>query len=169
MVKTKALEMLCHNISSKASLLKIKMKELEVHINLTTRGEPIAIISATSGNEFYQAHTPTPDCKKLASKVTESKFKTKVEEKVQNNNVELESFTDVDIEERTEPEVTVSKFKIEVEKKVSNVNVKLKSFNDVDIDERTEPEVTESKFKTEVEENSPLTNCQVFLLIIWLR
>ena len=42
-------------------------------------------------------------------------------------------------------------------------------FTEVDIDERTEPEVTENKFKTEVEENSPLTNCQVFLMIIWLR
>ena len=53
----------------------------------------------------------TPDRKKLASKVTESKFKTEVEEKVQNDNVELKSFTDVDIDERTEPEVTESKFK----------------------------------------------------------
>ena len=43
------------------------------------------------------------------------------------------------------------------------------SFTDVDIDERTESEVTESKFKTEVEENLLLKNCQVFLLIIWLR
>ena len=56
----------------------------------------------------------TPDRKKLASKVTKSKFKTKVAEKVQNNNLELESFTDVDIDERTEPEVTESKFKTEV-------------------------------------------------------
>ena len=39
----------------------------------------------------------------------ESKFKTEVEEKVQKNNVKLESFTDVDIDERTEPEVTESK------------------------------------------------------------
>ena len=38
-----------------------------------------------------------------------------MEEKVQNNNVELESFTDVDIDERTGPEVTESKFKTEVE------------------------------------------------------
>ena len=34
-----------------------------------------------------------------------------VEEKVQNDNVELESSTDVDIDERKEPEVTQSKFK----------------------------------------------------------
>ena len=111
----------------------------------------------------------TPDCKKLDSKVTEIEYKTEVEENVQNNNVELESFNDVDIDERTEPEVTESEFKTEVEEKVQNDNVKLESFTDVDIDERTEPEVTESKFKTEVEENFPLTHCQVFLLIIWLR
>ena len=34
----------------------------------------------------------TPDHKKLASKVTKSKFKTEIEEKVQNNNVELEFY-----------------------------------------------------------------------------
>ena len=43
---------------------------------------------------------------KREPEVTESKFKTEVEEKVQNNNVKLESFTDVDIDERTESEVT---------------------------------------------------------------
>ena len=86
-------------------------------------------------------------------------FKTEVEEKVQNDNVELEGFTDVDIDEGTEPEVTESKFKNEVEEKVQNNNVELESFTDVDIDERTESEVTESKFKTEAEENSLLTNC----------
>ena len=40
---------------------------------------------------------------------TESKFKTEVEEKVQNDNVKLESFTDVDVDEKTEPDVTESK------------------------------------------------------------
>ena len=55
------------------------------------------------------------------------------------------SFTDVDIDERTEPEVTESKFKTEVEEKVQNNNVELESFTDIDIDERTKPEVTESK------------------------
>ena len=39
-----------------------------------------------------------------------SKFKSEVEKKVQNENVKLKSFTDVDIDERTEPEVTESKF-----------------------------------------------------------
>ena len=43
------------------------------------------------------------------TEVSESKFKTGVEEKVQNDNVELESFTDVDVDEKTEPEVTESK------------------------------------------------------------
>ena len=47
--------------------------------------------------------------------VSESKFKTEVEEKVQNDDVELESFTDDDIDERTEPEVIESKFKTDVE------------------------------------------------------
>ena len=40
-------------------------------------------------------------------------MKTEVEEEVQNDNVKLESFTDVDIDERTEPEVTESEFKTE--------------------------------------------------------
>ena len=44
-----------------------------------------------------------------------SKFKTEVKEKVQNDNVKLESFTDVDIDERKEPEVTEHKFKTKVE------------------------------------------------------
>ena len=48
------------------------------------------------------------------NRMSESKFKTEVEKKVQNKNVELESFTDVDIYERTEPEVTESKFKIKL-------------------------------------------------------
>ena len=34
------------------------------------------------------------------------KFKTEVKEKVQNDNVKLKSFTDVDIDKRKEPEVT---------------------------------------------------------------
>ena len=38
-----------------------------------------------------------------------------MEEKVQNDNVELESFTDDDIDAGTEPKVTESKFKTEVE------------------------------------------------------
>ena len=54
------------------------------------------------------------------SEVTESKFKTEVGEKVQTNNVKLQSFTDADIDERKEPEVTESKFKTEVEEKVLN-------------------------------------------------
>ena len=41
-----------------------------------------------------------------------SPFKAEAEEKVQNSNVKLESFTDDDIDERTEPEVAESKFKL---------------------------------------------------------
>ena len=55
--------------------------------------------------------------KRTESKVNGSIFKTEVEEKVQNNNVELESFTDVDIDERTEPEVTDIKFKLKQKKR----------------------------------------------------
>ena len=40
------------------------------------------------------------------TEVSESEFKTGVEGKVQNDNVELESFTDVDVDEKTEPEDT---------------------------------------------------------------
>ena len=76
-----------------------------------------------------------------------------------NDNIELESFTDVAIDERTESEVSKSKFKTEVEENLQNDNIELESFTDVDIDGRTEPEVIESKFKTGVEENSPLTSC----------
>ena len=57
-----------------------------------------------------------------------------------------ENFTDVDIDESTEPKVTESKFKTEVEEKVKNDNVELESFTYGDIDERNKPEVTESKF-----------------------
>ena len=38
------------------------------------------------------------------------------------------SFTEVDIDERTEPKITESKFKTEVEEKVQNDNVKLEIF-----------------------------------------
>ena len=37
-----------------------------------------------------------------------------------NDNIELESFTDVAIDERTESEVSESKFKTEVEEKVQH-------------------------------------------------
>ena len=48
--------------------------------------------------------------------------------------IELLSFTDVAIDERTESEVSESKFKAEVEEKFQKDNVKLESFTDVDID-----------------------------------
>ena len=66
-----------------------------------------------------------------------------------NDNIELKSFTDVAIDERTESEVSKSKFKTEVEEKVQNDNVKLKSFTDVNIDERTELEVTKCKSRAD--------------------
>ena len=70
----------------------------------------------------------TPDCRKLASEVTKSKFKTEVGEKFQNTNVKLQSFTDADIDGRKEPEVTESKFKTEVKEKVLNNNVETSEF-----------------------------------------
>ena len=76
-----------------------------------------------------------------------------------NDYIQLESFTNVDIDERTESEVSKSKFKTEVGEKVQKDNVNLEVFTDVNIDEKTEPKVIESKFKTEVEENYLLTNC----------
>ena len=88
-------------------------------------------------HKFYWVSTHLI-CKKLASGSV-------VEEKVQNNDVELASFTDVNTDERTEPEVTESKFKTEVEEKVQNNNVELESLTDVDVDEKTEPEVAGSK------------------------
>ena len=45
-------------------------------------------------------------------------------------------------------------------------DIELESFTDVAIDETTESKATKSKIKTEVEENYPLTDCQLFLLII---
>ena len=73
----------------------------------------------------------------------EGNFKTEVEEKVQNNNVELESFTDVDIDERTEPEVTESKFETEVEENSPLMNCS-----------------TDSLVKIKRVENLLQTNCQ---------
>ena len=52
------------------------------------------------------------------------------------------SFTDVDVDEKTE--VSESEFKTGVEEKVQNDNVELESFTDVDVDKKTEPEVTET-------------------------
>ena len=51
----------------------------------------------------------------------------------------------------------------------TNNNIELKSFTNVAIDGRTESKAMESKSKTEIEENSLLTICQLFLLVIWLR
>ena len=76
--------------------------------------------------------------------------------------IELKSFTDVAIDERRE-----SKAK-EYSRSLPTLDndIELDSFTDVAIDEKTESKATKSKFKTEVEENYPLTNFQLFLLII---
>ena len=87
-----------------------------------------------------------------------------------DDNIELDSFTDVAIDETTESKATKSKIKTEVEHSGSLSaladDVELDSFTDVAIDERTESKATKRKIKTEVEENYPLTNCHLFLLII---
>ena len=59
------------------------------------------LVKAYLNDRFYNNYT---------HRLTESRLETEVEEKVQNNNVELESFTDVYIDERKEPEVTESKY-----------------------------------------------------------
>ena len=43
-----------------------------------------------------------------------------------NNNIELKSFTDDDIDERTVSEVTKSKFNTVIEEEASDQNVKIK-------------------------------------------
>ena len=43
-----------------------------------------------------------------------------------NNNIELNSFTDDDIDERTVSEVTKSKFNTVIEEEASDQNVKIK-------------------------------------------
>ena len=48
----------------------------------------------------------------------------------------------------------------------TNNNIELKSFTNVAIDGRTESKAMESKSKTELEKNSPLRNCQFFVIII---
>ena len=45
-----------------------------------------------------------------------------------SNDIELGSFTDVAIDERTESKATMSKFKTEVEERVLNDNVKLEFY-----------------------------------------
>ena len=90
-----------------------------------------------------------------------------------DDDVELDSFTDVAIDETTESKATKGKIKTEVEHSRSLTaladDVELDSFTDVAINETTEPKAKKSKIKTEVEENYLLTDCRLFLLIIQLR
>ena len=50
------------------------------------------------GQYWIKSFTDIAIDERTESEVSESKFKTEVEEKVQNNKVELESFTDVDFD-----------------------------------------------------------------------
>ena len=71
------------------------------------------------------------------------------------DDIELESFTDVAIDERTDSKATKSKIKKEVEHSGSLSaladNVGLDNFTNVAIDERTDSKATKSKIKTEIE------------------
>ena len=48
----------------------------------------------------------------------------------------------------------------------TNDDIEFNGFADVAIDERIESKATKSKFTTEVDKYYPVTNCQLFLLII---
>ena len=80
-----------------------------------------------------------------------------------DDDIELDSFTDVAIVETTESKATKSKIKTEVEHSGSlpalDNDIELNSFTDVAIDETTESKAKKSKIKTEVEENDLLTDC----------
>ena len=90
-----------------------------------------------------------------------------------DDDIELDSFTDVAIVETIESKATKSKIKTEVEHSESLSaladDVELDSFTDVAIDETTESKAKKSKIKTKVEENDLLMDCRLFLLIIQLR
>ena len=70
------------------------------------------------------------------------------------DDIELDSFTDVVIDETTESKATKSKIKTEVEHSGSLPdlanNVELDSFTDLAIDETTESKAKKSKIKTEL-------------------
>ena len=71
-----------------------------------------------------------------------------------DNKIELNSFTDVAIDETTESKATKSKIKTEVEHSGSLSaladDVELDSFTDVAVDETTESKAKKSKIKTEL-------------------
>merc|ERR1711954_52955 len=80
-----------------------------------------------------------------------------------DGDIELDSFTDVAIDETTESKATKSKIKTEVGHSGSLLalddNIELDSFTDFAIDETTESKAKKSKIKTELEENYLLTDC----------
>merc|ERR1712112_671762 len=71
-----------------------------------------------------------------------------------DDDIELDSFTDVDIGETTESKATKSKIETEVEHSgrlpALADDVKLDSFTDVAVDETTESKAKKSKIKTEL-------------------
>ena len=79
-----------------------------------------------------------------------------------DDDIELDSFTDVAIDETTELKATKSKIKTEVEHSGSLPaladDVELDSFTDVAVDETTESKAKKSKIKTKVEENDLLVD-----------
>ena len=89
------------------------------------------------------------------------------------DGIDLDSVTDVAIDETTESKATKGKIKTEVEHSRSLTaladDVELESFTDVAINETTESKAKKSKIKTKVEENDLLMDCRLFLLIIQLR
>ena len=72
-----------------------------------------------------------------------------------DDDIELNSFTDVAINETTESKATKSKIRTEVEHSrilpALDDNIELVSFTDAAINETTESKSTKSKIKTEVE------------------
>ena len=79
-----------------------------------------------------------------------------------DDDIQLESFTDVVIDGTTESKAKKSKIKTKVEHSGSLSapadNVELDSFTDAAIDETTESKAKKSKIKTKVEENDLLTD-----------
>ena len=90
-----------------------------------------------------------------------------------DDDIELNSFTDVAINETTESKATKSKIKTEVEHSGSLPaladDVELDSFTDVAVDETIESKAKKSKIKTELLENDLRMDFLLFLLIIQLR
>ena len=96
-----------------------------------------------------------------------------------DDDIELDSFTDVAIDETTESKATKSKIKTEAEHSRSLLaledNIELDSFTDVAIDETTESKATKSKNKTEVDHSRSLPalerilNSTVLLMLLSMK